>query len=62
MSSEPPPDATAAVSSSAEDLAGELSVATISKKQLKKDAKKAEKAGKAAQQQAQSSLIRASDP
>jgi aspartyl/asparaginyl-tRNA synthetase len=53
MSSEPPPDAAAAAASSAGDLAADLSSATISKKQLKKDARKAEKAEKASQRQQQ---------
>ncbi|KAF0935576.1 hypothetical protein E2562_034759 [Oryza meyeriana var. granulata] len=47
MSSEAPP------ASSAEELAADLSAAAISKKQLKKDARKAEKAEKAAQRQQQ---------
>uniref|UniRef100_A0A453KGD8 aspartate--tRNA ligase n=2 Tax=Aegilops tauschii subsp. strangulata TaxID=200361 RepID=A0A453KGD8_AEGTS len=48
MSSEPAP-----ASASTEELEADLSAATISKKQLKKDARKAEKAGKASQRQQQ---------
>ena len=48
MSSEPPPTAAAA-----DELAADLSAATLSKKQQKKDARKAEKAEKAAQRQQQ---------
>uniref|UniRef100_A0A8R7QF17 aspartate--tRNA ligase n=1 Tax=Triticum urartu TaxID=4572 RepID=A0A8R7QF17_TRIUA len=50
MSSEPAP---APASASTEELEADLSAATISKKQLKKDARKAEKAGKASQRQQQ---------
>ncbi|KAF0914539.1 hypothetical protein E2562_029475 [Oryza meyeriana var. granulata] len=57
MSSEPPPDAF-----SAAGLAADLSAATISKKQLKKDARKAEKAEKAAQRQQQQPQADAEDP
>ncbi|XP_037440616.1 aspartate--tRNA ligase 2, cytoplasmic-like [Triticum dicoccoides] len=52
MSSEPAP-APAPASASTEELEADLSTATISKKQLKKDARKAEKAGKASQRQQQ---------
>ena len=48
MSSEPPPTTAAA-----DELAADLSAATLSKKQQKKDARKAEKAEKAAQRQQQ---------
>jgi aspartyl-tRNA synthetase len=50
MSSEPP---AAASATAAEELAADLSAATLSKKQQKKDARKAEKAEKAAQRQQQ---------
>ncbi|KAF7064903.1 hypothetical protein CFC21_071113 [Triticum aestivum] len=52
MSSEPAP-APAPASASTEEIEADLSTATISKKQLKKDARKAEKAGKASQRQQQ---------
>ena len=57
MSSEPPPTAAAA-----DELAADLSAATLSKKQQKKDARKAEKAEKAAQRQQQQQPADAEDP
>ena len=59
MSSEPPPAPSAAA---AEELAADLSAATLSKKQQKKDARKAEKAEKAAQRQQQQQPADAEDP
>ena len=57
MSSEPPPTTAAA-----DELAADLSAATLSKKQQKKDARKAEKAEKAAQRQQQQQPADAEDP